>query len=56
MTRSAYHQWVQAVGQIIGMTTVVQSHDLELMWRAGITPVETAAAIAIGLFEEESNR
>lgn len=58
MTRLAYLPWLEAIGQIIGRTTIVNTRDLELMWSADpqVTPVEAAAAIAIGLFEKEVNR
>lgn len=58
MTRLPYLPWCQAIARILGSGYECPTHDLELMWQADpqVTPVEAAAAIAIGLFEKEINR
>lgn len=55
MTRSSYHQWCEAIARIISATTIVDSHDLILMWEAGIPPEVAAAEIYIAEFERTIN-
>ena len=60
MTRMAFFPWLDVVDAILGRKTILPQRgsdldDPEIMWRAGLTPVEAAAAITVAEFERTLN-
>lgn len=59
MTRLAFVPWCAAVRTILDRPTFGvmpdQVNDLGLMWDAGMSPVEAAAAITVAEFERSLN-
>lgn len=53
--RQPFLPWFREIVAILGPSAPATERELDLMWRAGLTPVEAAAAIVIAAFERSLN-